>query len=161
MVAASLCGFEQRSRLLIFFQAPFRSHTFSTAHSNGTTKVIDMHGTSCYLSPCIPNLILPEARSLCPALGCGMPPLHPECICGTSPMRSPVLLLLPLSPMLSAPSELLRRSLHQECSTTLSQSSSSALFLKTAGCTPNFSHSGLPSLPRAPRGAVCAKGTLT
>ncbi|MFI5059578.1 MAG: trypsin-like peptidase domain-containing protein [Candidatus Acidiferrales bacterium] len=33
---------------------------------------------ACYLLPCISNLILPEARSLCPGLGCGMLPLHPE-----------------------------------------------------------------------------------
>ncbi len=40
---------------------------FSTLHSNGTNKVIDTHGTSCYAPPCIPKLILAEVL-----------PLHPQ-----------------------------------------------------------------------------------
>jgi hypothetical protein len=33
---------------------------FSTAHSNGTNKVIDTQGTFCYSLPCIPKLTLAE-----------------------------------------------------------------------------------------------------
>jgi len=43
------------------------------------------------------------------------------------------------------------RSLHQVCFTTLLQSSASALFLKTAGVSPNNSHFGSPRVSRGTR----------
>src|SRR5260221_39792 len=40
----------------------------STAHSNGTNKVIDTACTSCYALPCIPNLILAEVPPVRPSV---------------------------------------------------------------------------------------------
>ena len=48
-------------------------------------------------------------------------------------------------------SALFCRFLHQECCTTLFQSSASTLFLKTAGVSPNNSHFGSPRASRGTR----------
>jgi hypothetical protein len=57
----------QGVRVLTLIRLLSLSSDFSTAHSNGTNKVIDTHGTSCYAPPCIPKLILAEVL-----------PLHPQ-----------------------------------------------------------------------------------
>jgi len=51
---------------------------FSTAHSNGTNKVIDTPYILCYSAPRIPKLILAEVMPLDPERLYGMPHLHPE-----------------------------------------------------------------------------------